>query len=194
MLDVGISKKGILYYSKEEGQSEIGHCSYVDLNWVMVESPILTQEAAIWRNYYEDRDLADADASRLYIPHRYPPQLVAQLLQQQEEIRPALLGAWRREYLFKAIIIYAEEILIVRRGSLSVFRFIPPALYHFQLFTENNLNILQEMECHSASATKEVQSVYNKTDSEYNEPLLRGEGDRPIARERKYGMSEDDGC
>jgi hypothetical protein len=105
-----------------------------------------------------------------------------------------LLAAWRREYAFKGVIIYGEEMLIVRRGSLSVFRFIPPTLFHFESFTENSLNVLQEIECQSASATREVQSVYSKSDSEFNEPLLRGEGDRPIPRERRYGMSEEDGC
>jgi hypothetical protein len=106
VLDLGISKKGILYYSKEDGQSEIGHCSYVDLNWVMIESPILTQEAAIWRSYYEDRDFPDPDGSRFFIPNRYPPQLVAEVLGQEEEVRPALLSAWRREFAFKGIVVY----------------------------------------------------------------------------------------
>jgi hypothetical protein len=55
---VGISKKGVLYYSKEERNSEIGHCSYLDLNWALLESPVLTQEAIVWRSYYEDRDFS----------------------------------------------------------------------------------------------------------------------------------------
>jgi hypothetical protein len=84
--------------------------------------------------------------------------------------------------------------LIVRRGSLSVFRFIPPSLFRFERFTEQHLNLLQEMECQAASAAREVQSVYSKTDSEFVEPLLRGEVDRPIPRERRYGVSGEDGC
>jgi len=52
VIDLGISKKGILYYSKEEINSEIGQCSYLDLNWALLESQVLTQEATIWRRYY----------------------------------------------------------------------------------------------------------------------------------------------
>jgi hypothetical protein len=43
VIDVAISKKGVIYYSKDERNSEVGHCNYLDLNSVFLESPVLTQ-------------------------------------------------------------------------------------------------------------------------------------------------------
>jgi hypothetical protein len=36
ILDMAITKTGIIYYSKNELNSQIGHCSYIDLNSIFI--------------------------------------------------------------------------------------------------------------------------------------------------------------
>lgn len=52
--DIVISKDGILYYSKEEENSQIGSMNYFDLRTMFYSCPIVTQEASVWRRYCED--------------------------------------------------------------------------------------------------------------------------------------------
>lgn len=41
---------------------------------------------------------------------------------QYEQMRADLLNAWRKQYKFKAIVTFNEEMLIVRANSVNAFR------------------------------------------------------------------------
>lgn len=47
-----------------------------------------------------------------------------------------VLNNWRNKYAFKSIIVYEEEMYIVRTSSINVFRQIDKKLYDFEKFSE----------------------------------------------------------
>lgn len=62
----------------------IGLCKYIDMNSLLNEYPIITQECTIWKIYYEDKQEGfKTDPDRLLAPNRYPYQLVDYLLKNQ---------------------------------------------------------------------------------------------------------------
>jgi hypothetical protein len=87
--------------------------------------------------------------------------------EQYDQMRPILLNSWRSHFRFRGLLIFNEEMLIVRTGSLSVFRAIQEELYRFEHFSEESLNIMQEMECTNARRAMEVERVFSKEESEF---------------------------
>ena len=102
----------------------------------------------VWRKYYEDKAFeCFTDGNRFFVPNRYPVELVLKLHEesQYEQMRADLLNTWRKQYKFKGIVTFNEEMLVVRAGSISAFRVVNEELFRFEYFSEEKLAKLDKI-------------------------------------------------
>ena len=114
---------------------------------VLNESSVLLQEASIWRLHYEDKwEGFQSNDDRLLAPNRYPYELVRSIEKQNEEKDDKLyvLNQWRKNYGFFGFLTYADELLIVRKGSISVFRGVEKELFEEEYLNSEQLDEIEK--------------------------------------------------